>query len=258
MDVLITLNPVELERLLITIESSQQVHRRNQYFLWSQGALQSFLPHDVLVFGHGEYGTPNFRCEVLARNNTWEDRALHSELNRLVEMMVDSWQSSGYQPRLFSALSEENNPDGCAISQALNRLGLGHALAHGAKEFPGDCSGFFVFMRMTVAPGRRHAYFADMLMPYLHTTLHRMLLSEKGKPEGRVRPGLALSTREAQVISLVRDGNTNQQIAVRLGLSPLTIKNHVQNVLRKLEVANRAQAVAKAVKARLIGDTVGS
>jgi transcriptional regulator EpsA len=212
----------------------------------------------VLVFGHGEYGTPNFRCEVLARNNTWEDRALHSELNRLIEMMVDSWQSSGYQPRLFAALSEENNPDGCTISRALNRLGLGHALAHGAKEFPGDCSGFFVFMRMTEAPGRRHAYFADMLMPYLHTTLHRMLLSEKGKPEGRVRPGLTLSTREAQVISLVRDGNTNQQIAVRLGLSPLTIKNHVQNVLRKLEVANRAQAVAKAVKARLIGDTVGS
>ena len=258
MDILITLNPVELERLLITIESSQQVHRRNQYFLWSQGALQSFLPHDVLVFGHGEYGTANFRCEVLARNNTWEDRALHKELNQLVQQMIDNWQSSGHQPRLFTALSEENNPHGCAISHTLSRLGLGHALAHGAKEFPGDCSGFFVFMRMAVAPGRRHAYFADMLMPYLHTTLHRMLLAEKDSPESRQRPGLKLSSREAEVISLIRDGNTNQQIAERLGLSPLTVKNHVQHILRKLDVVNRAQAVAKAVKARLIGDTVGS
>jgi transcriptional regulator EpsA len=258
MDILITLSPVELERLLITIESSQQVHRRNQYFLWSQGALQSFLPHDVLVFGHGEYGTPSFRCEVLARNNSWEDRALHGELNRLVQMMVDSWQNGGHLPRLFTAINDANNPGDCAISHALNRLGLGHALAHGAKEFPGDCSGFFVFMRMAEAPGRRHAYFAEMLMPYLHTTLHRMLQLEKTLPEHRLRPGLTLSTREAQVISLVRDGNTNQQIAVVLGLSPLTVKNHVQNVLRKLEVANRAQAVAKAVKARLIGDAVGS
>lgn len=252
MDSLVTLSPVELERLLITIESSQQVHRRHQYFLWSQGALQSFLPHDVLIFGHGEYSTPSFRCEVLARANTWEDRALNSELDRLVELMVDSWQQGGHAPKLFAA-----NPEGsslCAISSALVRLGLGHALAHGAKEFPGESSGFFVFLRMPQAPGRRHAYFAEMLMPYLHTTLHRMLLSEKDSPERRLRPGLKLSTREAQVIGLIRDGNTNQQIANSLDLSPLTVKNHVQNILRKLEVANRAQAVAKAVKARLIGD----
>lgn len=258
MDVLVTLSPVELERLLITIESSQQVFLRHQYFLWSQGALQSFLPHDLLVFGHGEYGTPNFRCEVLARANTWEDWTLHSELNRLVQMMVDNWQSGGHVPRLFCTAIEGDKQGDCAIGHALRRLGLGHALVHGAKEFSGDSSGFFVFMRMAEAPGRRHAYFAEMLMPYLHTTLHRMLHSEKDQPDTGLRTNLALSTREAQVISLVRDGNTNQQIALVLGLSPLTVKNHVQNILRKLDVSNRAQAVAKAVKARLIGDQVGS
>jgi len=253
MDNLVTLTPVELERLLITIESSQQVHRRNQYFLWSQGVLQSFLPHDLLIFGHGEYGAPGFRCEVLARNNTWEDLALHTELDRLVESMVDSWRSGGYLPRLFSAgdMAGKNDP----IARSLERLGLGHALAHGAKEFPGASSGFFVFLRMPEAPGRRHAYFAEMLMPYLHTTLHRMLISEKDEPGRQARSSLMLSVREAQVIALVRDGKTNQQIGQVLELSPLTVKNHVQNILRKLDVANRAQAVAKAVKLRLIGDT---
>lgn len=258
MDILITLSPVELERLLITIESSLQVHRRHQYFLWSQGALQGFLPHDMLVYGHGEYDTLNFRCEVLARNNSWEDRAFHSELNQLVQLMVENWQSSGHQPRLFSSLDDKCSPKDRAITSTLNRLGLGHALAHGAKEFPGESSGFFVFMRMAEAPGRRHAYFAEMLMPYLHTALHRMLQQGKDTPERHRPNAVALSAREAEVISLIRDGNTNRQIAVVLGLSPLTIKNHVQNVLRKLEVANRAQAVATAVKARLIGDTVGS
>lgn len=256
MDTLVTLSSVELERLLITIESSQQVHRRNQYFLWSQGVLQSFLPHDLLIFGHGEYGAPGFRCEVLARANTLDDRALHGELDRLVELMVDNWRNSGHVPRLFSANDGEGGAG--AIGEALGRLGLGHALAHGAKEFPGDSSGFFVFLRMPEAPGRRHAYFAEMLMPYLHTTLHRMLISEKGSPENHVRQSLKLSIREAQVISLVRDGKTNQQIGQVLELSPLTVKNHVQNILRKLDVANRAQAVAKAVKARLIGEQPGS
>lgn len=254
MDTLITLNAVELERLLITIESSQQVHRRHQYFLWSQGVLQSFLPHDLLIFGHGEYGAPSFRCEVLARSNTWEDLALHGELDQLVERMLNQWQKGGQMPRAFSADKEEGGP----IGEALARLGLGHALAHGTKEFPGDCSGFFVFLRMPEEVGKRQVYFAEMLMPYLHTALYRMLIAEKGTPERRASNSYKLSSREAQVIALVRDGKTNQQIGEALELSPLTIKNHVQNILRKLSVANRAQAVAKAVKARLIGDQPGS
>lgn len=248
---LVTVSPVELERLLITIESSLQVHRRYQFFLWSQGALQSFLPHDVLVIGYGEYGTPGFRNEVLARANLLEDRALTREIDKLVQLIVDAWHNGGFMPRLYAA-----EGDG-AISEALARLGLGHALAHGAREFLGETSGFFVFLRMPQVPGRRQAYFADVLMPYLYTTLHRMLHAEKDSPERRLRPGVKLSQREAEVISLIRDGKTNQQIAVILELSPLTIKNHVQNILRKLEVANRAQAVAKAVKARLIGDLGG-
>jgi transcriptional regulator EpsA len=256
MDTLVTLSSVELERLLITIESSQQVHRRHQYFLWTQGVLQSFLPHDMLIFGHGEYGAPGFRCEVLARTNTWEDRALHSELDRLVGMMVENWQGAGHAPRTFAA--GHADAEAGEIGQTLVRLGLGHALAHGAKEFPGESSGFFVFLRMPEPPGKRQVYFAEMLMPYLHTALHRMLLAEKDSPERRLRPGVKLSSREAEVISLVRDGKTNQQIARVLDLSPLTVKNHVQNILRKLEVANRAQAVAKAVKARLIGESAGN
>lgn len=257
MDALVTLNPVELERMLITIESSLQVHRRYQFFLWTQGALQSFLPHDMMVIGHGEYGTPGFRCEVLARANIGEDRAMMREIDRLVQMMVDAWIKGNCTPRLFvaDAPGEANEPGG--IGETLAKLGLGHALAHGAREFMGNASGFFVFLRMSQSPGRRHVFFAEVLMPYLYTTLHRMLLTEKDSPDRRLRPGLKLSLRETEVIALIRDGKTNQEIADALLLSPLTVKNHVQNILRKLEVANRAQAVAKAVKARLIGDPAG-
>lgn len=253
MDTLITLSTVELERLVITIESSQQVHRRSQYFLWSQGVLQSFIPHNLLIFGHGEYGAPGFQCEVLARSNNWQDMALNNELDSLVQLMVDSWRGNSHIPRVFCAGGATDGS--CVIGQALARLGLGHALAHGAKEFPGDSSGFFVFLGMPEQPGRRHRYFVEMLMPYLHTTLHRMLISEKDVPGRSARSSVKLSVRESEVIGFVRDGMTNQQIAESLGLSPLTVKNHVQNILRKLGCANRAEAVAKAVKAQLIHAT---
>jgi transcriptional regulator EpsA len=256
MEGLVTLSPVELERMLITIESSQQVHRRHQYFLWSQGALQSFLPHDVLIVGHGEFGTPNFSYEMLARVNTWEEPALQSEIDRLVEMMLENWVGNSYYPRLFGSASE--GAKNCQISDSLVRLGFGSALVHGTRDFRGESSGFFVFLRMPEPPGRRHAYFAELLMPYLHTALHRMLISEKDSFPGKVLAGVKLSVREAEVIALVRDGKTNLQISALLQLSPLTVKNHVQNILRKLGVANRAQAVAKAVKAHMINDITGS
>jgi DNA-binding NarL/FixJ family response regulator len=53
-----------------------------------------------------------------------------------------------------------------------------------------------------------------------------------------------LSPREQQVLSELRRGRTNKEIASRLGVSITTINKHVQQVLKKLHVRTRAQAVA--------------
>jgi DNA-binding CsgD family transcriptional regulator len=46
---------------------------------------------------------------------------------------------------------------------------------------------------------------------------------------------------------------SNQQIGVKLGISALTVKNHVQKILRKLGASNRAQAVAIAMTQDMLG-----
>jgi two-component system response regulator DevR len=51
-----------------------------------------------------------------------------------------------------------------------------------------------------------------------------------------------LSAREAEVLGEVRQGRTNREIARKLGISPTTVNKHVQQVLKKLKVRNRAQA----------------
>lgn len=53
----------------------------------------------------------------------------------------------------------------------------------------------------------------------------------------------ALTRREQQVLSELRKGKTNKEIAARLGVSTTTINKHVQQVLKKLHVRTRAQAV---------------
>ena len=55
-----------------------------------------------------------------------------------------------------------------------------------------------------------------------------------------------LTAREREVLGLVAQGLTNQAIAARLVVSPKTVRNHVSNVLMKLQVASRAEAGARA------------
>jgi len=55
-----------------------------------------------------------------------------------------------------------------------------------------------------------------------------------------------LTGRERQVLDLLAQGRANTAIATRLSLSPKTVRNHVSNVLAKLQVTDRAQAIIQA------------
>ena len=67
-----------------------------------------------------------------------------------------------------------------------------------------------------------------------------------GRPRGlrSSRDPFHLSSREHQVLSQIRRGRTNREIAAALGISITTVNKHVQKVLKKLNVRNRAQAAA--------------
>jgi NarL family two-component system response regulator LiaR len=65
-------------------------------------------------------------------------------------------------------------------------------------------------------------------------------------------PGLDLTEREHEVLALMVEGLNNIQIAARLTVSPSTIKSHVSNILSKLGVASRTEAVSLALRNRLV------
>ena len=51
-----------------------------------------------------------------------------------------------------------------------------------------------------------------------------------------------LTATEKRVLALVSSAKTNKEIASALGISPATVKRHLENVLRKLELKNRVEA----------------
>ena len=65
-------------------------------------------------------------------------------------------------------------------------------------------------------------------------------------------PGLDLTEREREVLVLMVEGSSNSQIAVKLGVSSSTIKSHVSNVLSKLGVNSRTEAVSLALRNHIV------
>lgn len=71
---------------------------------------------------------------------------------------------------------------------------------------------------------------------------------------GAAQPFPDLTDREREVLDLVAHGFDNATIARRLALSPKTVRNHLSNVLTKLQVADRAQAIVRAREAGFGGE----
>ena len=71
--------------------------------------------------------------------------------------------------------------------------------------------------------------------------------------QDRREPGASsLTPRELEVLQLLAEGLTNQQVGARLGLSGRTVKTHVQNLLLKLDAPDRTGAVARGFRLGLI------
>jgi transcriptional regulator EpsA len=117
----------------------------------------------------------------------------------------------------------------------------------------GRTRSFFSFAQFSVALSERHAYFLELLMPHMHMALVRVLFHERhgkdGSPGGKNRK--LITGRETEILRHVQSGKNNQEIAQLLNISPLTVKNHIQKILRKLHVNNRAHAVAKAMALKI-------
>lgn len=74
--------------------------------------------------------------------------------------------------------------------------------------------------------------------------LRRVATLAADRREPVQRPAIRLTRRELEIGELVDAGLSNKQIALRLGIELPTVKNHVHNILEKLDVARRGEAAA--------------
>jgi DNA-binding CsgD family transcriptional regulator len=147
----------------------------------------------------------------------------------------------------------------------LRSLGIDALVAHGVSrpQRPSEIESFFVFASPSAEATARNLTHLDLMVPYLHWSWQRVMAAERelATPQpaarGAAREALHKETkgvtdREKQILSWVREGKSNHQIAEVLSISPLTVKNHIQKILKKMGCSNRAQAVAEAIALGLV------
>ncbi len=90
----------------------------------------------------------------------------------------------------------------------------------------------------------------EQLKNYVRKLLNAFLRQEEGMDTSAHRkspPGMVeqLSERELEILRLVAEGNSNQQIADALFIATGTVKKHLNNIFGKLGVQSRTQCVAR-------------
>lgn len=130
---------------------------------------------------------------------------------------------------------------------------LDRVAAHGMFDANGRTTSFFIFTQFAVALTERHSYFLELLLPHLHMALLRMLFHERHHKNGPIgeKSRKLITVREIEILRYVQSGKSNHEIGLLLDISPFTVKNHIQKILRKLNVNNRAHAAAKAMALKI-------
>lgn len=80
----------------------------------------------------------------------------------------------------------------------------------------------------------------------------RYLLPEIARRLTALRLGPAITPREREILALIAAGRANKEIAAALDVSEDTVKRHVSHILEKLDVNDRAQATAEAIRRGIV------
>ena len=261
----------EAEGLLRLLEAAPGVRRRYQFFVWMQTQVHVLMPHSVAVCGAWRRQIKELAWEVF-HGVVLDDELLgrltatgSAPLRQVMRLWLDHGGLAMTVP-LHVLLADASDADARDVWQALIEVGLGHVLVHGVSR-PGRASeleSVFVFAAPGGEPAASRTYFLELLLPHLHAVYLRVQTTERElgalPPRARLPAQIEaelrwhLTDRERQILFWVREGKSNQQIGEQLEISPLTVKNHIQKILRKMGAANRAQAVSLAIGANQLKD----
>lgn len=240
----VILDRLEEEYLVRIGEAFVQVRNSRQFFLWTQGQVQALLPHQLMVCIQFD-DTDGVACiepvDGHARDPACTRQLCHPQ-HGLAVRLARLARGRNALPSVLPAYGDRADPLE-HIGADVRSLGLERVMIHGTGRFRGGASCFILF-GMPGSPGARELFFFELLLPLLHVAFQRVQ-ADSGRPSASSDAVDLLSARELEILTWVMRGKSNVEISTILDLSTLTVKNHLQNIYRKLNVHTRVQAVSR-------------
>jgi transcriptional regulator EpsA len=224
---------------------------------WLQGDVQRLLAHDAMLIGWGDFRAGDLHFDIVSSLpglRTYHCTA--SGVSPLINYFRDCWVAAQHSPcelDISGCAQLLPNVPGAPSGEAIARMRT--ALVHGIGDGRHCSDRVFVALSGQPCASIGATSVMKLLLPFIDTALRRMPPAPaRPTPMDRsvsVRPELrlaALSEREREIMVWVAMGKTNPEIGCILSISEFTVKNHMKSIFGKLDVTNRAQAVAKVTR----------
>ncbi|HSI53675.1 MAG TPA: XrtB/PEP-CTERM-associated transcriptional regulator EpsA [Ramlibacter sp.] len=217
---------------------------------WLQGDVQQWLAHEIMLIGWGDFRSGNLHFDIVSSlPGVRTHNCTQASLAPLLGYLRDCWAAAQHAPLQIDITACRELLAGRSEVMAGMRSAVVHGIGDGHKR---TGERIFVALSGQEAPPAGAATALKLLLPYIDMALRQMAPAPQRQAacmnnplQRQVVRLSALSDRERQIMTWVAMGKTNPEIGCILSISEFTVKNHMKSIFGKLDVTNRAQAVAK-------------
>ncbi len=255
---------LDLSKFFSLIAEVVSVRRHIDLMKWLQGEVQQFLPHDILVAAWGDFHLGLIHYDVVsAMPGVRSENASTESITPLLTGLFDRWIAHDRKPFALHAGAQgfdwAGAPTDDSITEAMHAMRS--SLVHGINDQRGRHDCLYALFNTQAKRDRRERTAIKFLLPYIDSALRQVELMPHQYPDTSLKPAVAktpephasepatvddpaLTGRDIEIMKLVAVGKTNSEISSALNVSSLTLKNHMQQIFKKLDVFSRAQAVS--------------
>jgi transcriptional regulator EpsA len=241
-------SPRVLEYFGEAITSCQTVRNLSDLFMWSQGPLWAYLPHDVMLFSVANSQSQWVLSDCL-HSQPLKGQVVNALIDRhhgLLSLLIQESRKLEISSLYIDSQGQSEQPIAPELSKALTALKLGGVWFADTGALSGFHRISFALLgaQLQEIEPRQMCWIA----PSIQAALCRVSAEQYPAAEPLADETLevqVLTARQMEIMKWVRQGKTNHEVGAIMGISPFTVKNHLQKIFQRLKVNNRVQAVAQ-------------
>jgi transcriptional regulator EpsA len=246
-----TLNELSLNAVKDTIFQSAFIKTHKDFYQWKKEYVCKYIPHDILITGWGDFSKGNLQFDICSNFADVQKQQLNhgvNEIKPLMQILFSKWVDNNEKWILneefhISDLQLKFSAEEKIMSLLAKTSSI---LVYGFRDKRSNSDVLYAFFSVRENE-KANTSVLSIIMPFLDEALRRVECLPKNTANILQIPTIlsVISKRELAVLRLVVQGKTNTEIAENLFISVNTVKNHLKNIFKKIDVSSRAEAVAK-------------